>query len=335
MDSLKALTKLGTKRLGGEKRIIFFLFLTFVFLFILAVVFVKGCLSINYWNVFIASSVFGGILALAQSLAILGGGIDMSCGTIFFVVVLFAGFFMSGGLGFIISVLIILGIGAGLGLFNGTIISRLGASPIIVTIASLSFFSGISYVIYFSSVMKGAEQYFPPILRTIATARPFGITILLFWLILIALLIWVILDRTSFGRKVRALGSNPTAAHVSGVETKRVKLLIYLITGIIAAFGGLLYIGWSGAPYVSGKFAAGAGLGLDLTMKSIIIPFIGGISIVGGRGNLWGTFLAIFVFQLILGFVRLIGLGISAQQMLSGILIMTILVIYTKGRRLR
>lgn len=311
--------------------IIFLLSIILIFLFALASISIEDFLTMGYMNMFISSSVFAGLLALSQSLIILSGGIDMSCGAIMFVIVLFALFLTMKGWMFLISFLIILGIGALLGMFNGTIISKIRASPIIITIGSLSFFSGISYVIYFSGGMKAAEQTFPPILSTIATFKVGGITILFFWFVLVAVLVWLLLDRTGFGRKIRALGSNPTAAQVSGIRVGRVQFFLYTLSGVIAAFAGLLYIGWSGAPYVSGKFAAGAGLGLNLTLQSIIIPLIGGIRTTGGRGNIWGTFLSVWIFNLILSFVRMMGYGIELQRMLSGLLILVILILYSRA----
>ncbi len=261
-----------------------------------------------------------GTVALAQTLIILTAGIDLSVGAIMILSSVAMGK-LAVTLGYPPEIALLLGIGVGglCGWFNGIFVTYIRLPPFIVTLGTWSVFSAM--VQYFSNgetiaqrdIEAGAE-----FLQWSGEAMKFGaarVTTGSVMMLMLAGFLWYMLNRTAFGRHIYAVGGDQEAARLSGINTKRVLMSVYLIAGLICGFAGWLMIG---------RIGAVSPLGGEMTnLDSITAVVIGGTSLFGGRGSIIGTLIG----ALIVGFFRnglaLAGLDVLWQEFTVGLLIIT------------
>jgi ribose transport system permease protein len=267
-----------------------------------------------------------GILALAQTLVILSGGIDLSIGSTYWITIMTGAVLMVNG-EFLIPSLVCIGLGAVIGIVNGLGISRLKIPSVVMTLAMLVILTGTLYV----TTGGGGRGRAAQAIIEFSTGKVFGIrNIVLVW-ILLTVLFYVILKKTTFGWRVRALGSNPLACYCSGVSIWKVQVLVYMISGILAALSGLFYLGWARTPYPT--FQSGAGVGANITLQSIAAVIIGGTLFSGGRGGVERTFMGVLIVGILFSILSMVGLGLEWQMMLSGVLILAIVGAHSRFRR--
>jgi ribose transport system permease protein len=147
--------------------------------------------------------------------------------------------------------------------------------------------------------------------------------------ILLSVLFYFIIKITPFGWRIRALGSNPVASRCSGIQVQRIQIAVYMLSGLLAALAGLLYLGWARTPYPT--FQSGAGVGADLTLKSIAAVVIGGTLFSGGRGGVERTFLGVLILSILYSILIMAGLGVEWQIMLNGIII-SVVGVYSQAK---
>jgi fructose transport system permease protein len=259
-----------------------------------------------------------GILGIGQTLVILTAGIDLSIG-----VVMVISSVVMGRLGVIDGVPVIvafpLGIlcGALLGWLNGTLVTRLTMPPFIVTLGTLSIIGALN-TYYSQSETIGMQDiednaYFLQIMGNqvaIGSARIMWGT---FLMLIVAAIVWYVLNRTPYGRHVYATGDDPEAARLAGIDTDRVLRSVYILAGLIAAVGGWALIGRVGAISPT----AGGNANLD----SITAVVIGGTSLFGGRGSIIGTLVGALIVGVFRSAVSLAGLDVLWQEFAIGVLI--------------
>jgi len=267
-----------------------------------------------------------GILSIGQTLIILSGGIDMSLGAIYWICVM-AGAQLTPHANYILVLIACLGLGAVIGMLNGMGISLLKIPPVVMTLGTMIMLTGVLFVVYGGGGKGKAAQE----LIQFSTSR-IGIipTITLIWIILI-LLFHFILNKTTFGWQLRALGSSEIASIRSGIRANAVKIKAYVTAGVLAAISGLFYLGWARTPYPT--FQSGAGVGAELALNSIAAVIIGGTLFTGGKGGVLNTFLGVLVLSLISSILSMIGLGHEWQMIASGMIILLIVGLYSKVRR--
>lgn len=259
-----------------------------------------------------------GVVGAAQSLVIMTAGIDLSVGSIMVLSSVVMGqavmhYGVPAGLA------VILGFIAGgiCGFINGLLISRVKLPPFIVTLGMWQIVLATTYLISSNETIRSQDidatapllHFFGDTIRIGGAVFTYGVIAMV---ILVAFL-WYVLNQTAWGRYIYALGDDPDAADLAGVNTKKMLIQVYVITGLICALGGWVIIGRVGSvsPNV-GQFA---------NIESITAVVIGGISLFGGRGSILGMMfgaLIVGVFQLGL---RLLGTDVQWTYLLIGVLI--------------
>jgi ribose/xylose/arabinose/galactoside ABC-type transport system permease subunit len=251
-------------------------------------------ISIENIRFMVLNSVVLSLLALGQTWVIATKGIDLSVAPIMGLTAVVTGLLaQSNGLPLIGAVGIALVIGLVLGTVNGLLVARLTIPPIIVTLGTYSIYSGFIFI-----YSNGTQVDQVP-----AAYATFGNGIIANWLpipipvlVLAAVLFfcWFTLGYTLFGRAVLAIGNNAVAAYNAGVSVMSTQIRVYVISGVLAALAGLVFVCYTGSATVT------TGTGDHVELQSIAVALIGGTAIAGGRGNMIGTVLGGLFLSVIL-----------------------------------
>lgn len=259
-----------------------------------------------------------GIVAAAQSLIILTAGIDLSVGAIMvFSSVIMGQFTFRYGIPAPVSVLCGLMCGAMIGAINGWLVSRVKLPPFIVTLGMWQIVLATNFLYSANETIRAQDiEASAPFLQFFGSKITIGGAVFTYGVIFMLLLILVLayaLRHTAWGRHVYAVGDDPNAAGLSGVNVHRTLMSVYMISGLICAFAGWALIGRIGSVSpTSGQLA---------NIESITAVVIGGISLFGGRGSILGTlFGALIVGVFTLG-LRLLGADAQWTYLLIGLLI--------------
>ena len=238
-----------------------------------------------------------GLMALGCMLCMMTGGIDLSCvgvanlTSILAVNILITAFgaegTMSAGFTVVLYVFAI-AFGAACGLFNGFLISKVGVPPILATLGVNELLTGISIVLTGGSAVSS----FPKEYCNLFNANIGGIVpVRLVVFIIVAVIVWFMLEKTSYGIKVKLLGTSQKVAKFSGLNNTGLLLRTYMTSGICAALGGMLML----STYASVR----ADYGTQYTMQAILIVVLGGVSPNGGTGRISGVITAIVLLKLL------------------------------------
>jgi ribose transport system permease protein/putative xylitol transport system permease protein len=220
-------------------------------------------------------------------------------------------------------VVICLALGLVVGLVNGFFTSVLKIPSFITTLGMMIVLTGALYII--GGVGYGEAA---PILASFSTGRILGIpNLVLVWVSLLVLS-YIFQDMTRFGWTIRALGSNARAVYCSGMNPVGTKILAFVISGLISAIAGLLWLGYQKVPYPI--FEAGVGVGAGLSLEAIAAVMIGGTLLVGGRGGVHRTFIGVLIISILTSALISIGLGYEWRQIFYGFVILAVTAIYTR-----
>ncbi|NMD69314.1 ribose ABC transporter permease [Bacillus sp. DNRA2] len=252
-----------------------------------------------------------GILAVGMTFVILTGGIDLSVGSVLALTgTIMAGLMINVGLPPILAVLIGILLGALLGYINGIFVSYARIPAIIVTLAMMEAARGVALLYTGGYPLSGLPSSFAFIGRGyLFEVIPMPAVIM----ILVFIVAYIILNHLPFGRHIYAIGGNEEAVRLSGVKVKRIKTLVYLISGITASISGLIMT----ARLSSGQPMAGEGYELD----AIAAVVLGGTSIAGGRGHIFGTLLGALLMGVLSNGLNLMGVSPHVQRVLKGVII--------------
>ena len=256
------------------------------------------------------------IVGIGQAIVILVGGINLSMGAVMaFTTVLWGGMLLKDSTtNILVPVILILFMGAVIGFINGVMVTRLNIPPFIATFAMMYVCRGLAWVYLRNRVLYSLDEGF----RKIATGRILsigGFTVTVPMLIAgsALFLFYLVLRRTTLGRKIYFTGANPTAAKFSGINTERLTVLVYMISSMMAAFAGLMYVARlnSAEPGLAGK----------AHFEAITISLIGGFSMAGGDGNIWGIAGGAVVVYTIQAGMNSLQLPSELQTLVNGALI--------------
>ncbi|WP_142779952.1 ABC transporter permease [Agrobacterium sp. T29] len=259
-----------------------------------------------------------GIVGAAQSLVILTAGIDLSVGAIMVLSSVIMGqFTFRYGLPAELSILCGLAVGAFCGFINGILVSRMRLPPFIVTLGMWQIVLATNFLYSANETIRAQDiaqqapilQFFGANIRVGSAVFTYGVIAM----VLLVALLWYVLNRTAWGRHLYAVGDDPDAAELAGVNVKRMLTTVYTLSGLICAFAGWALIGRIGSVSpTAGQFA---------NIESITAVVIGGLSLFGGRGSIMGMiFGALIVGVFSLG-LRLIGTDPQWTYLLIGVLI--------------
>ena len=283
-------------------------------------IFIVNCFATPYflspWSLSDATFNFTekALIALAMALVIISGEIDLSVAAI----IAFASTMMGLALQFGVGTpgLVAVGILTGLicGAFNGVLVTGLGLPSIVVTIGTMSFCRGLSFIVLGDQAYKG----YPTSFAFFGQGYVWWVISFEFVLFLImAVLFYILLHRTNFGRWIFVIGNNPIAAEFSGVRVRRIKLVLFCLTGIMSGVAAVLLTSRLGSTRPS------IAQGWELEVITMVV--LGGVSILGGAGSIIGVVLAAFIMGLVTFGLGLLNVpGIVMSIVIGGLLIAVI-----------
>ena len=264
----------------------------------------------NLMGVFRSFSMIA-IMSIGMVMVIITGGIDLSVGSVMGMASLITAIGFQNGLPTIVCILAGLLVGVLFGLFNGLLITAIRLPPFIATLGSLSIGRGLMYIVTHGvPLTPDTPEIFSVLGQGYVGVVPVPVVIMVVMMVVFS----VLMRRTRFGRHVYATGGNEVAARLSGVKTDRVKLLVYMLSGTIAAIAGVV----SFSRYLSAEPASGFGSELDV----IAAAAIGGASLSGGVGSVEGAIIGAALAGIIANGVVLMNLDTYAQQAITGAVIL-------------
>ena len=263
---------------------------------------------------------FSGIVAGTLTLVMITGGLDISIGgnialTSCLVAYLFN---LPHPVPAWALVPIALALGAVIGAFNGFFITRLDLNPIITTLGTMAVTRGLAYVLTKARSILIMEDVTGFIGRTVIPGIRIPIPLVLFVAIFAAL--FYLLSRSKFGRKVYCIGANQSAARVSGINVKRVKFMLYLMSGIAASLSGLILTGQTAV----GMPQHARGMELDV----ITAVLLGGTALAGGKGSILGTLAGVLILGVLYNGFTMIGFRYVHISVFQGVLLILIVALY-------
>ncbi|SET40646.1 ribose transport system permease protein [Natronincola peptidivorans] len=261
------------------------------------------------------------ILAMGVTYVIITSGIDLSVGSILAVSGVVTGKALLAGLPIWLSILLGIGMGGLCGLINGVIISNFKIAPFIVTLGMMSIARGAANVITGAMPVSGLPQQF----AFVGGGRIGIVPVPVIIMFTLAAILGYVLKRTSFGRYIYCLGSNEEAALLSGVNVKKTKIGVYVISGLMAGLAGVIMT----SRLVSAQSAAGLGYELD----AIAAAIIGGCSPLGGAGKIRETIIGAFIIGTMRNGLNLLSINAFWQQIAIGAIIIIAVYIDTVRRR--
>lgn len=259
-----------------------------------------------------------GVLAIAVTMIIITGGIDLSIGTLMTFTAVTSGVILTyWGMPLPLGILGAIGMGSLCGLVSGTLVTRMRIPPFIATLGMMLILKGLSLVvsgtkpIYFNDTPGYTEIAQGSLIGDIIPSVPVPNGVLV--LFLVALVMAWVLNRTVLGRYCFAMGSNEEAVRLSGVNTTAWKTAIYVLGGAICGIAGLL---------ISSRLnSAQPALGLGYELDAIAAVVIGGTSLAGGRGSILGTVIGALIMAVLLNGLRILSVAQEWQTVVTGIII--------------
>jgi rhamnose transport system permease protein len=264
-----------------------------------------------------------GLIALPMTFIIITGGIDLSVGAIVGLCAIMVGYsWKNFGFPLPLAIAFALLVGGLAGFVNGLVITRIKVPPLIMTIATLALYRGLAEGVSQAHSVRGYPEWF----YFLGQGSVFGVPTQLLVLVVLIVAAGVALDRTTFGRSLYAIGANETAARFSALPVDRVKLIIYTLSGLASALAAVVLV----SRVTTTRMDMGIGYELDV----IAAVVLGGTSIFGGSGTIWGTVVGLVMIQLLKNGLALTGVKGDATIMVIGVaLILSVLIASSLQRR--
>ena len=313
--------KLDTKKLGA-KISEYAVFIALVLLVAAMMLFADGfATSSNLLNL-LRQAAFNGLIAFGMTLVILSDGIDLSVGSVFALAAIICAELIMAGMNATVAVLIALVVGTLLGLLSGFLVAKCRLQAFIATLITMTAYRGLAYIItdgkpisrlaesatsgdfFFKALGKGNVLLF----ETIKLPIPALILLVAF------VAVWFILTKTTFGRRIYATGSNAKCANLVGVNTAKIKMACYGISGFLAALAGLLMC----SRLNSAQPTFGDGYELD----AIAATALGGTSMSGGRGKITGTIAGVLIIAVLNNGLNIMDVSSYYQQVIKAVVIL-------------
>lgn len=273
----------------------------------------------NVLNVLRQISIVG-VLALGMTFVIITAGIDLSVGAMMAVVVVYTADTVQTA-GILPAVAVALAMGSFLGLINGLGVTLGKVQPFIMTLGMLAFAKGMALIFTQGQPIPITNTQF----LQLGNGRTLGVPNPAIVFVALAVLCWLVLKHSVFGRSVYAVGSNEEAARLSGIPVQRVQCSVYVIAGLMSGIAGLLYASQLGV----GTPVAGDGAELS----AIAATVVGGTSLFGGIGTVGGTFIGAAILGVLSNVLNLVGVSPFAQNLFRGALIVAAVMLQRRSAR--
>jgi simple sugar transport system permease protein len=281
-------------------------------------------LDSRIYSSFAQTTPYFAIIALPLTMVIIAGDMDLSFPSIMALgMVGFVGVWQATGsveLGIVAALLV----GVLAGLFNGLVITYIGIPSLVVTIGTLFLFRGLALV------LVGGRSYAlvkaqPALSYNLLVGKLFGIPMEFFWLVVFAVATWLLLNRHRLGQNAYVTGDNRLAAGLMGIPIRRSRIILFVLTGFAAAFAGLM----NSLQIVNFYPTMGDGY----LLPALAAVFVGGTSVFGGRGSVWGTFIGAFMIGGITAGIVAVGLTDYYTGLIYGAVILISVSIHALLRR--
>jgi ribose transport system permease protein len=264
-----------------------------------------------------------GVITVGATFVIIGGGIDLSVGAVMALASVWATTLATQAYGPFVMALCAILVGAGAGLVNGILIAYGRLVPFIATLAMLVAARGLA-----QRLSDRKTQLLQPendAIESLSTTRVLGVPLVVFIFAAVALIGWLVLNRTTFGRRTFAVGGNPEAARLAGINVRRHTLLLYALSGLCCGIAAII---------IMARTTTGSSTHGDLyELDAIAAVIIGGTLLTGGRGTLVGSILGLLVFTVITNLFILNGLDTSDQLVAKGVIIVIAVLLQRRGLR--
>lgn len=272
-------------------------------------------LAINLQNLARQIGAFG-IFSIGLGLVIITGGIELSVGSMMALLgVLMSMMLTEWKLGVIVAVVVCIGLAMSLGMIHGLLVTRVKMQPFIVTLCGLLFYRGLARFITKDETKGFGTVGGLDFLRFLANGNLFGIPMPFVLLVLIALVTWIVLHRSVYGRYLFATGKNAEAARYAGVNTRRIVTVAYVISGALTGVSGIVF-----AFYTNSVSPANHGNAYEL--YGIAAAVLGGCSLRGGEGSVIGIIIGAALLQVLRNLVNLLGIPSSLDFAVMGAVIL-------------
>lgn len=314
-------------------RTVLLLVLVVVLVVVVTVLDAMGLTSGRFTTDYLAAALIGyvplALLALAELFVITSGrgGIDLSVGSMVSLTgIVFGMLFQQQGLPLVVSIVLAVAFGALLGAVNGVITAYFGFPALITTLATYYAYRSIALVVSDQKPISGPEisEFYGaaksvelPLIGHLVPLVPLGVFT---FLLPVAVLAWFVLNRTTYGRKLYAIGTNDTAALWSGIETRRTRMLAYVTAGAVSGLVGVYTV----AQFASARPDAGTS-GSGMALPAITIAVLGGVAITGGIGRLSGILLSALLIVWLNASILLVvpgNEGAQAQLLALGVVLL-------------
>jgi rhamnose transport system permease protein len=257
------------------------------------------------------------VMAIPMTLVIVAGEIDLSVESMAGLASSILGFLWAAGVPLTVAIPFVLLVGALGGLFNGLLVARFGLPSLVVTLGTLALFRGLALIVLGP---RGVSD-FPPAFTQIGFGHVPGTLVPWSFVIFVAIAsaIGIVLHRTWIGRQIYAIGRNGEAARFSGVRVARVKIGLFMLSGLIAALAGVIL--------TSRLSSARADAAQGMTLTVVTVVLLGGVNIFGGSGSIPGVALAVIVVAVMQNALRLASVTVEVQSVALGLLLILSVVI--------
>ena len=265
----------------------------------------------NFLSLFRQSSI-NGFIAFGMTCVILTGGIDLSVGSVLALSTALCAGFISNGMPVGLAMLLALVIGTLLGLISGLLVTKGRLQPFIATLVTMTVYRGLTMIYMDGKPISNLGDSFT--LKVVGKGNFYHIPIPVILFVVVFAVMMFILEKTTFGRRVYATGSNEKSAKLAGVNVNRTKLITYAISGGMAALSGLILL--------SRLSSAQPTLGEGYELDAIASVALGGTSMNGGRGRIWGTFVGILIIAVLNNGLNILGVSSYYQDVVKGVVIL-------------
>lgn len=253
-----------------------------------------------------------GLLAIGEALLIMSGGLDVSLGNILTFAAMMFCYLARVGCPLWLCIVAVFAIAIAMELVNGLLILKFGVAPFIATMSMQFVGEGLSNVVNYGADLKytmGTSEVFLKFNELFA-ARPMGLSIGAIAFIILIFVTQFMLKKTAFGRQLYAVGDNPRVARVAGIRVVRVRTICFVIAGFLTGLAALLWVGYYGGCTPT--------QGNPWTFITIAAAAMGGISLRGGSGSMFGLFFGVVLMGLVYNLITLLGIDSNFQNIFIG-----------------
>lgn len=304
-----------------ERRRVLYAWGAAVLLFLIGNLVRPGFASLGSVAAVLTVATFVGLVAAGQLFVILIGGIDLSVPWVLnaaAIVTATASLGQDARAAW--ALLLALGLGAGVGLVNGLGVALLGVPAVVMTLAMNGIMEGLTLGLSSGLTCASCASYAPPVVQAVAHRAFLGVPAALWLWLAVAVIVSAVLGLTSFGRSTYAIGNNPRASFLAGVNVTAVTVALYALSGFFAALAGVLLVGFGGQ--------ASLGMGDPYLFQSIAAVVIGGVYILGGRGSYAGVVAGAISLVALVSVLMAMNMPEYGRSIIYGVIIIVLLLLY-------